>query len=304
MDIGSNDGSFLELAKKKFEVLGIEPTNTAKISSQKGIRTIKKSLDIKLAKKIVKKYSKFDFIVATNFFAQTNHLVEILSSIKLLLNKDGLLIVEVQYLYDLLSQKGFDSFHHEHIAYYTLSSITKVLKEYKLYVFDAQKIKVHGGILRVFVSVKKKPISKNFKKIINKENDRNIIDKVKKLNLFKNNFSSKVKNLLLDIKESKKVTYGIGAAPRACVMVNSCELTKHEVPIVGEIAQSLKCDKFIPGTDIMVRNENKIIRNKPDFVIILAWHLRERIIKILSKKGYKGKFIIPLPNLKIVENKK
>ena len=305
LDIGSNDGSFLELVKKKnFEVLGIEPTNIAKISSQKGIRTIKKSLDIKLAKKIIRKYSKFNFIVATNFFAQTNHLVEILNSIKLLLNKEGLLIVEVQYLYDLLSQKGFDSFHHEHIAYYTLSSITKVLKKYKLYVFDAKKVKVHGGILRVFVSMKKKSITKNFKKIISKENDKNIVNKIKKLNLFKSNFSKKVKNLLLGIKESKKITYGIGAAPRACVMVNSCGLTKYEMPLVGEVAQSLKCNKYIPGTDIMVKDENKIIINKPDFVIILAWHLKERIINILSKKGYKGKFIIPLPNLKILENKK
>ena len=141
LDIGSNDGSFLELAKKKhFTVLGVEPTNTAKISSQKGINTIKKSLNFDLAKKITKKYSKFDFVVATNFFAQTNNLEEILNSVKLILKKDGLLIVEVQYLYDLLLQKGFDSFHHEHIAYYTLSSITKVLEKYKLFVYDAEKL--------------------------------------------------------------------------------------------------------------------------------------------------------------------
>ena len=95
----------------------------------------------------------------------------------------------------------------------------------------------------------------------------------------------------------------MGAAPRACVMLNSCNLTKYEIGLVGEVAQSLKCNKYIPGTDIMVKDENKIITDKPDYVIILAWHLTKRIIKLLLKKGYKGNFITPLPKLKILKNK-
>lgn len=304
LDIGSNDGSFLELAKKKhFKILGVEPTNTAKIASQKGINTIKKPLNLNLAKKINKKYSKFDFVVATNFFAQTNNLEEILNSVKLILKNDGLLIVEVQYLYDLLLQKGFDSFHHEHIAYYTLSSITKVLEKYKLFVYDAEKLKVHGGILRVFVSLRKKKISKKFKKIIRKENDKILISKINKLNLFRKKFSSEFKKLLTNLKKKNSKIYGMGAAPRTCVMLNSSNLTKNEINLVGEVPKSLKCNKYIPGTNIIVKNENKIITDKPDYVVILAWHLKKMIINLLSKKGYKGNFIIPLPNLKILKNK-
>ena len=304
LDIGSNDGSFLELAKKKhFKVLGVEPTNTAKISTQKGINTIKKPLNFNLAKKITIKYSKFDFVVATNFFAQTNNLEEILNSVKLILKKDGLLVVEVQYLYDLLLQKGFDSFHHEHIVYYTLSSISKVLEKYKLFVYDAEKLKVHGGILRVFVSLKKKKISKKFKKIISKENDKILINKIKKLNLFRIKFSNQFKKLLINLKKKKSKIYGMGAAPRACVMLNSSNLTKNEINLVGEVPKSLKCNKYIPGTNIIVKNENKIITDEPDYVVILAWHLKKMIINLLSKKGYKGNFIIPLPNLKILKNK-
>ena len=303
LDIGSNDGSFLEIVKKKYpKVLGVEPTNTARNAIKKGINTIKKSLNFKLAKKILNKYSKFDFIIASNFFAQTNNLKEILKSIKLILDKKGLLIVEVQYLYELLLQKGFDSFHHEHIAYYTLSSITKLLEKYNLYVFDAEKLKVHGGILRVYISLNKKPITKKMKKILASENDRNIINKIKNLNLFRIKFSNKLNKFFYNLKKKGKKIYGMGAAPRACVMLNSANLTKNEIDLVGEVSKSLKCNKYVPGTDIMVRNEKKIIKDKPDYVVILAWHLKRRIINLLSKKGYKGNFIIPLPILKVIKN--
>jgi len=303
LDIGSNDGSFLEIVKKKYpKVLGVEPTNTARNAIKKGINTIKKSLNFKLAKKILNKYSKFDFIIASNFFAQTNNLKEILKSIKLILDKKGLLIVEVQYLYELLLQKGFDSFHHEHVAYYTLSSITKLLEKYNLYVFDAEKLKVHGGMLRVYISLNKKPITKKMKKILASENDRNIITKIKNLNLFRIKFSNKLNKFFYNLKKKGKKIYGMGAAPRACVMLNSANLTKNEIDLVGEVSKSLKCNKYVPGTNIMVRNEKKIIKDKPDYVVILAWHLKRRIINLLSKKGYKGNFIIPLPILKVIKN--
>ena len=303
LDIGSNDGSFLEIVKKKYpKVLGVEPTNTARNAIKKGINTIKKSLNFKLAKKILNKYSKFDFIIASNFFAQTNNLKEILKSIKLILDKKGLLIVEVQYLYELLLQKGFDSFHHEHVAYYTLSSITKLLEKYNLYVFDAEKLKVHGGMLRVYISLNKKPITKKMKKILASENDRNIINKIKNLNLFRIKFSNKLNKFFYNLKKKGKKIYGMGAAPRACVMLNSANLTKNEIDLVGEVSKSLKCNKYVPGTNIMVRNEKKIIKDKPDYVVILAWHLKRRIINLLSKKGYKGNFIIPLPILKVTKN--
>ena len=302
MDIGSNDGSFLNLVKNNYpNVLGIEPTNTAKISVKKGINTIKQTLNIKLAKKIVSQYSKFDFIVASNLFAQTNNLKEIINSIKFILKEEGLLIVEVQYLYNLIKQKGFDSFHHEHIAYYTLSSISKMLEKNQLYTFDAEILKVHGGILRVYISLNKKKLTKGFKKILKNENDKNIFNKVINLNSFRIKFSKRVNALLKKLKKENKKIYGMGAAPRACVMLNSCKLTKNEIGLIGEIPQSLKCNKYVPGTDIIVKNENRIIADKVDYVIILAWHLKKLIVNLLVKKGYKGKFILPLPNLKVIK---
>jgi len=110
-----------------------------------------------------------------------------------------------------------------------------------------------------------------------------------------------LKKILLSLKGDKKKIYGIGAAPRACVMLNCCKLKKQQIDLIGEVPQSLKCNKYVPGTDIMVKDENKIITDRPDYVLILAWHLKKRIINILLKKGYNGSFIIPLPKLKVVK---
>jgi len=305
LDIGSNDGAFLELVKNKYsKVLGIEPTNCADITIKKRIDTIKSPLNFQLAKKIVNKYSKFDFIIGTNILAHTNNIGGILKSIKLLLNKKGLSIIEVQYLYDLISQNGFDSIHHEHTAYFTLSSIIKVMKNFDLYIFDAEKLSVHGGILRVYVSPNKKKIRKRLKKILNKENDKKIFTKLKKLNQFRKKFNYKIKKLLINLKKNKKKIYGVGSAPRACVFLNSCNITNKQVNLIGEVPQSIKCNKYVPGTNIMVKNENKIITDKPDYVIILAWHLVKIITTLLTQKGYEGSYIVPLPSLRIIKGKK
>ena len=304
LDIGSNDGSFLKLAKNKYsKILGIEPTNSANIAINKGIKTIKKPLNFELAKKILKKYSKFDFIIATNVMAHTNNLDQILRAIKLLLNQEGLLIIEVQYLYDVLSQKGFDSFYHEHVAYFTLTSIIKVLKNYGLNVFEAKRLSVHGGILRVYVSKNKRQKSKNLIKILCKENDKKIFNKIKNLNLFRKKFNYKIKKLLNNLIQQNKKIYGLGAAPRACVLLNSCNISSKQIGLIGEVSQSLKCNKYVPGTNIIVRDEKKILIDKPDYVIILAWHLVKLIVKIFTKKGYRGSFIVPLPKLKILKGK-
>jgi len=114
-------------------------------------------------------------------------------------------------------------------------------------------------------------------------------------------FNKKIKKLFYNLKKKKNKIYAIGAAPRACVLLNSSELTKYEIGLVGEVSESLKCNKFVPGTNIMVKDEKKIIADKPGYVIILAWHLKKRIIKLLLKKGYKGNFIIPLPKMQIIK---
>ncbi len=128
MDIGSNDGSFLNLVKNKYpKVLGIEPTNTANISIKRGVNTIKKALNLELAKKIIAKYSNFDFIVASNIFAHTNNLKEIINSVKLILKQEGLLIIETSHINcveaDFLAADNTNVVGDVHLMHFTQESL-------------------------------------------------------------------------------------------------------------------------------------------------------------------------------------
>ncbi len=300
IDIGGNDGSLMSIAKKKgYKTTNVEPTNVSKISRNKGINTIKKEFNLKLAKKLNNR-KKFNFVVSTNFFAHTNNLNNIIKGVNNILDEKGILIVEVQYLYNVLNENGFDSFHQDHKYYYSLNSIKNILKVFNLSIFDVEFLKKQKEIVRVYVDKNIKSESIRLKRILKKENDKNVFLKIKRLNYFRKNHILKLKKFISNLSLQNKTVSAISASPRGCVLLNSCNFTKSDIKIVGEVSGSFKINKLVPGTNIPIKDEKILISQQPDYILILAWHLKNRLIKILIKNGYKGKFIVPLPNLKIL----
>ena len=300
IDIGGNDGSLMQIAKARgYTTTNVEPTRAANLSIRKGVNTIQKKFDFKLVKTLRQKKIEFDFVVSTNFFAHTNNLKEIISGVKNILNDNGILIIEIQYLYKVLKVNGFDSFHQDHKYYYTLSSLKKILHVFNLNIFDAEFLKNQKEILRIYADKNNKKNTSRLYQILKSENDFKVFEKVKKLNNFRIKHIFKIKKLIKKLILQNKQIFAISASPRGCVLLNSANFTRKNIKFVGEVPGSFKLKKFIPGTNIPIVNENKIVKEQPDFIIILAWHLKYRLIKILVKKGYKGKFIAPLPKLEI-----
>jgi 2-polyprenyl-3-methyl-5-hydroxy-6-metoxy-1,4-benzoquinol methylase len=301
VDIGGNDGSLMQIAKKKnFLEMNIEPTNVANISKERGIKTLKKKFNSTTANNLKKKKLLFDFVISTNFFAHTNNLNEIIVGVKKILKNDGILIIEAQYIYKVLKANGFDSFHQDHKYYYSINSISKILKIFDLHVFDVEFLKYQPEIIRIFASKKIRKKTIRYNKILKTENDKEIVKKIKKLNTFRVKYIVKIKNLIKKLNHQKKNIYGISASPRGCVLLNSGNFNRKNIKIIGEMSKSFKLKKLIPGTNILIKDENSILIDQPDFVLILAWHLKHRLMKSLRKRGYKGKFIIPLPKIKIL----
>ena len=296
IDVGSNDNSFINLSKKKYyHTYGIEPTDAYKINNFYKCKIFDNFLNYNFAKKI---NLKLDFIVACNILGHTEDVSQLLRGIKFLIKNNGYIIIEVQYLILLFDNFGFDSFHHEHVNYFTLETLSKMLLKYGIFIKNAKILKVHGGILRVVATTNqfsKTHLSIN--KIINSEKKINIIQEIYNLNKFRLKFNININKLLNKIIKKKKIIYGIGAAPRACALINSANINKRQIKYIGEVASSAKCGKYIPGTKISVINENILLKKKPDYFFIFSWHLACSLIRNYKKIGYKGKFIIPLPKI-------
>ena len=302
VDIGSNDGTLLSNFKGKYKILGIEPTAVSKIANSKGIKTINKQFNYDHAKTIKKKYGKADLITATNVFAHIEDIHQVMKSIKLILKKDGVFISESHYLFDLISTLQYDTVYHEHLRYYSLRSLKKLFSLYNMEIFDITKIPTHGGSIRVYSSLKGKyKISKNVIKLLKKEQTGRKFEK-KLLNFSRNISISKLKinSLIYKYKLMGKKIVGISSPSRSSTLINYLGLDHNIIDYICEINGSLKIGKNIPGTNIPVVDENILFKDQPDIAIVFSWHIYKELVKKIKKKGFKGKFMIPLPNPKII----
>lgn len=308
LEIASNDGSFIKKFKKKFNsfVIGIEPAkNLCKKASSKRILTLNNYFSFNLSKKIKKKYKKFDFIFARNVVAHLNDPNNIFKGIENLLSNDGILIVEVPHLLNILNKNQYDNIFHEHIGFHSLKSIIDLSQRNHLKVFNVEFINSQGGTIRCYISKKdsKRSISKNISNILKKEIKFKLFDKK---NLEK--FGDKIKKhtysmhkLIKNLKIRKKRISIYGASGKGQALMQYCKIDNKLIDYVFDKSK-LKQRRFTPGTNIKILDPKFIVRKKVDFLIILSWNIKEEIIRQESsflKKG--GKFIIPFPSPRILK---
>ncbi len=302
VDIGSNDGNLLSNFKSNYRVVGVTPENIGKIAIKRGINTILRYFDKKTSDLILKKYGKAKLVTATNVFAHIDDVHSVMKNILKILDNDGYFVTESHYLLSLIKTVQYDTIYHEHMRYYSIMSLQYLFKKYGLRIFHAKKIPTHGGSIRVYVAKNKKfKETKNLKEIIKLE--RKFLN-FKEFNKFSNKVVlSKINlySLLKKIKSKNKSIFGVGAPSRAATLVNYVGLDEKIIDYILEITGSYKIGKYMPGTNIPIVNEKIINKKKPDYLLILSWHISEVLIKNFKKKGFKGKFIVPLPNPKIIK---
>ena len=302
IDIGSNDGTLLSQFKYfgYNNVLGIEPTGTYIFHKEKNIKVLNDFFNTKTAEKIYFKYNKAKIITTTNVFAHTNKLGEFIKGIKKIIKKNGFFILENHYLLDVIKKNQFDTFYHEHLRTYSLKSLIKLMKFYGFYVYNAKTSDRYGGNIQVHFTLQKiKPLP-NVNKILNMEknfgldNPNTYFKFNSRINIIKNN--------LYEYLNKNKSKYIIGKAfpARASVIIHYFSFLKDHLQFIVEQPTSLKLGHFAPGTNLEIINSNFLFKNKPDIMIILAWHLFNDISTKWRKNGLKKTvFISPLPKFKI-----
>ncbi len=303
VDIGSNDGTLLSnFHAQGIRVHGIEPTNAGKLANERGIRTLMSFFNRKAVDTVIaEERGRAHIVTATNVFAHIEDTAEVMRCLLALLDEDGIFISESHYWVSLLETLQYDTVYHEHLRYYSLTSLQYLLEANGLEVIRAGRIPTHGGSIRVYAARKGKyPVDASVRAILQTEATqltdaalaefrRGVVDS--KLGLYR---------LLQEIHAAGDHVYGVGAPSRASTLINYVGLDEGIIDCVLEIKGSYKIGKYIPGTLIPVLEESRLFEDQPKYALLLSWHIADELIPKLKARGFKGDFIVPLPKPHIV----
>ncbi|MAH54230.1 MAG: hypothetical protein CMI68_04830 [Candidatus Pelagibacter sp.] len=304
MEIGSNDGAFINNFDKK-KVIGVEPCgNIAKITKKKGYKTFVNYWDMKLAKKI-KKISEIDLIYSANTLSHIKDLNSVFSSINHVLSKKGVLIIEDPSLLECFKKVSYDQFYNEHIYVFSLIALKNIIKKYNLEVFNIEKLNTHGGSLRYFIKRffnNRLKISKKVKIQLNQEKKfgLNGFSAYLKFKKKVENSRKKLMEILNKLKQNKKQIIGYGSTAKSCTVLSYCSINKQIIKYFLDTTPN-KIGKYMPGSHIYVKRYSKPMINKSNYVFLGAWNFKKEIFK-KEKKFIKngGKFITHVPIPKII----
>jgi methylation protein EvaC len=308
VEIGCNDGTLIKhIFKKKRTAVGIDPaTNIVEPLIERGLPIINDYFSEKIAKEIIKKNGQAEAIFSSNTLAHIENMHDIFKGIKILLKKNGVLIFEVHYLGNLLNETQYDMIYHEHQYYYSLLTLQKFLKNYDLEIFDVKPLSIHAGSMKYYV---KNKTNKNYKISLNVtqllENEKKQqLDKIETYTDFNKKINKSKKDLLTlleKLKKNGKTIAGYGASGRGTIIMNYCGLDNTYLDYVIDDSPA-KQNTYTPGNHLKIISSDILkTKNCPDYIVLFAWSFLDEVKKRNQKYIENGgKFIIPLPQIKIV----
>lgn len=306
-EIACNDGTFLRPFKnKKCKVIGIDPAKNI-VKKVKDLEIINNFFNYKMSESIKEKYNDFDLVFARNVIPHVPNILSVIKGISNLIEKkSGIGAIEFHYGNIIQKELHYDSIYHEHYFYFTIKTLSNLLKKFNLNVFDIEKSPISGGSLVIFFSKSKKKKSNILLKYENLE-ERNKVNSIYKWLDFgkkSKNHSHQLYNLLKKLKkdENSKIT-AYGASARSSTMLNFSKINNKIIDHVLD-KNKLKANLYTPGTNILIKRFISLKTNlkKSNIILILAWNFKNEIIKDLKKNGYNGNFLIPLPKINLIRN--
>jgi SAM-dependent methyltransferase len=304
VDIGSNDGTLLKNFKAGgHHVLGVEPSQAGAVAREQAIDTLTAYFSRDTARKVREQYGKARVITAANVFAHITEPHAVVDAITDLLADDGIFVSESHYLLPLIETVQYDTIYHEHLRYYHLGALRRLLEQHDLEIFRVKRIPTHGGSIRVYAARKgRRDIDASVTEQFAAEDKAGITDGSALASFRERVVASKLAlmALLNEAKRANRRIYGIGAPSRASTLINYVGLDDGILDCVLEVSSSHKLGKYIPGTRIPVLDEKKLFEDPPDYALLLSWHIADELMPILRRKGFAGQFIVPLPEPRVV----
>lgn len=305
VELGSNIGTQLELfAEHGLRVVGVDPArNLAKVANDRGIETIADFFGPAVSGPIARDKGQASLVLGRQCFAHIDDVHNVLDGVDAVLAPDGMLVIEVPYLVDLLDQNQFDTIFHEHLSYYSLGTLSQLLQSHGMRVVDVHRANVHGGSIVVFATAdpgrQPEPAVAGLLALEDKlglRTERPYLELADRTRQVTTTVREQVRELVAD---GKRVA-GYGAASKGCTLLQMCGLGSADLEFCSDTTP-LKQGKVLPGTHIPVWSPEQAAQRPPDYYLLLAWNYADDIIRkehAFLDQG--GRFIVPIPEPRIV----
>lgn len=308
VEIASNDGYLLQYFKEHgVGVLGIEPAaNVASAAQNAGIPTLVEFFGLDTAERLRAAGEEADLVVGNNVLAHVPDLTGFVAGIKTLLKPGGVATLEFPHLLRLIERGEFDTIYHEHLSYFSLIAVEHPFAKAGLTLFDVDELPTHGGSLRIYVrhaEDSSKPVDSAVEELRVRERDSGL-ERLDVYGAFDDRTRDVKRGLLeflIKAKREGKSIAGYGAAAKANTLLNYCGIRQDFLDYVVD-RSTHKQGLFLPGTHLPILDPGVVAETKPDYLLILAWNLRDEIMEQMSQVSAFGcKFVVPIPKTVVYE---
>jgi len=306
VEVASNDGYLLQYVQaRQISALGIEPTaSTAQAARAKGQEVIEEFFGGDLAQRLVARGIQADLMAANNVLAHVPDINDFVSGFAILLKPSGVVTFEFPHLLRMIEEIQFDTIYHEHFSYLSLTAVRRICSENGLTVFDVEELPTHGGSLRVFAQRSDTgvhPIEAALDNMLYRESVAGMSSAAfyagfqKRADALKNDLLA----FLLEAARSGKRVVGYGAAAKGNTLLNYAGVRPDLIAYVVD-RNPAKQGKWLPGSRIPVVAENRLREDRPDYVLILPWNLKDEVVGQLDYiRAWGGRFVTAVPSLRV-----